>query len=124
MSYIKSLTGLMVGACNKFERFVGDNSSVTWAIIDGCRLFDMQSIASLPNAESIAIIKCAKEITISELPEHPKLTSFKLWAHNLNFDMYDFKKKFPNLNKLSIAKVKKADRELLRQANPDVDIFI
>lgn len=123
MSYIETLARLMVGACRKFERFAGDNSNIKSIIVDGCRLFDMDSLTALPNAEYITIVACAKEIALSELPEHPAIRRLALWGCKVKIDTYDLKKKMPNLKKLSIANIKKTDKELLKQANMDESLF-
>jgi len=123
-AHVKTLNYIMVGACNTFEKFAGDNSYVKKLIVDGCKRFDICSITTLPEANDVAIVDCAREITISELPEHPTITVLKIWAQKLNFDEYVFKKKFPKLKTLDIAKVKKADRVLLKEANMDIEMFI
>jgi Leucine-rich repeat (LRR) protein len=123
MSHIPTLTHLMVGACRKFERFSGDNSNIKEVHIDGCRLFDMDSLKTLTEVEIVWIVSCAKKITLSELPEHPTIRKLALWGCKVNIDCYDLKKKMPNLEKLSISNIKKADQELLVKANLGDELF-
>ena len=124
MIYLKPLTTVMVGACRKFERFSGDNSNIKDVTVDGCRLFDINSLTTLPNVENVSIISCAKEIAISELPNHPTITKLELSGCKLIFDTYNFKEKMPNLKKLWLSNTNtpESTRELIRQANNDNDI--
>jgi hypothetical protein len=122
-NHIKSLYYIMVMGCRKFERFTGDNSNIRSLIIEGCKRFDNRSIVTLTKVDWVAIVDCASEITVSELPDHPTIKWLKIWARKLHFDEYDFKKKFPSLIKLSIKKIKKADEGLLKQANPDIELI-
>ena len=123
MSQINTLTRVMVGACRKFNRVTGDNSSVKEFTVDGSRLFDIHSVTSLPNAEYIGILDGSREISFSELPEHLTVNELKLWFKKVHIDMFDIKKKMPMLKKLDIAKTTKDQRRLLSEANPDIEIF-
>jgi hypothetical protein len=40
MALLKQLRTMLIISCRKLERFVGDNSGVTWKLIDSCKNLD------------------------------------------------------------------------------------
>ncbi len=54
MSYVKTLKSVTVAGCNKFERFIGNNSSVNCITIVGCKNLDLNSLNTFKKIRSIA----------------------------------------------------------------------
>jgi Leucine-rich repeat (LRR) protein len=117
---VKTLERLMVGGCQKFERFTGDNSKVKNLTVVTCKKFDVRSLCSLRNLEFLCVNNCAPEIALSELPALPKLRTLWLYTCRVNYDIFDLKKKFPKLEVFWPSRIKKEQAVSLSKANADV----
>ena len=71
--------------------------------------------------EALSILK-GRAINLSELPYPPFIRELTLDKVKINFDTYDLKSKMPNLQKLTLGTIKKADTANLIESNPNVKI--
>ena len=124
IGYLKELESIMIAGCRKFERFVGTNTKVKHVIVYGCKRFDVKSLSAFPAAEYITINNGPPDFPLSDLPENSSVRSLSILNCNIIYDMYDIKSKMPKLEDLTISrsKLKKDQAQLLRDANPGLEV--
>jgi hypothetical protein len=118
---LKMMDELYIAGCRKFVRFSGDNSTVKSLTIDCCKLFELNSLKTLPNVEYVLLVACANEIDLSDLPELPKIRWLNIQTSKINADVYELEKKMPNLEKATFQKKTKEQESLFIKANPNID---
>ena len=120
-AFIDSLKTLTLYGCRKLERFVGDNSNITWMVIQVCNQLDMRTINTFRNIECIVINTIKKEMTFSSFQELHRLRKLSLIYCKVIFDTYDLKSTSTQLEEIWIQGViKKDEAKILSKANPGV----
>ena len=119
---VKSLRKLVIVRCKKFERFVGDNSNITWALIDGCVSLDIKTIKTFIGIEALQIFTNHHEVPLSFFMKFKKLRKLSLVNCNVLIDIQNLKESIPNLETLHITSLKKEQVIELSQLNEGVKI--
>ena len=117
---VKQLKKLLLIDCRKFERFEGDNSGVTWMVIDGCKNLDLITIKTFSNIESVCINTNNREVALSDFCGLNKLRNLSLIRCKVNVDIVDLKETMPNLKKLYISNINKEQLKEITYLNPNI----
>jgi Leucine-rich repeat (LRR) protein len=117
---IMSLKKMRVLGCRNLERFVGDNSRITWMIIEGCKKLDLRTIKTFQGIEVLIVNGNLNEIGLTEIGELKQLKSISLIDCNVQVDILKLKHLFPSLKELHISQMKKEQVLELSQHNPEV----
>jgi len=115
---LKQLKKLDLISCRKLERFVGDNSGITWMLIEGSKQLDLSTIKTFSNIESLIINTNTNEISLSAFGGLEKLKHLSLLRCKVNFDIMNLREAMPNLEKLYISDLKKEQVLELSRLNP------
>jgi hypothetical protein len=121
-AHVQSLRTLTLIGCRKLERFVGDNSAITWLMIDNSKLLDMRTIQGFRSVESLTFNGSSPRIAISDFRENRQLRSLNLLNCEVDLDVTDLRSSLPKLEKIHISKLKKVQVLELRDQNPGVSI--
>lgn len=100
MAYLSKLSSVMIGACQKFRCFKGDNSSMKTLRIDGSKYFD---IASLKTCTSLGRLNITGSIPLICLDDFPVLENVKiieLVDIKVDVGNLELETKMPNLKTL------------------------
>lgn len=119
---ITTLRRMRILGCRKLEEFIGDNSGVTWMIIEGCKELDLRSVRTFHNIESLIVNGSKKHFSISEIGELNKLKSLWLDNCNMEIDIFNLSQQFPKLNELFVGNIQTEQAMKLREQNPNVQI--
>ena len=122
IALVKTLRTLVVERCKKFERFVGDNSNVTWMLLDGCSKLEIDSIRTCKNVEVLTFFAGKKEYSLSAFKGLNKLKSLNLIDGKVNIDIHNLKEIMPSLEELHVSSLKKEQVLELSQLNEGVKI--
>lgn len=120
--YIYTLESVLLYGCRKLERFEGDNSNVTWLVIQSCNLLDFRTIAIFSNLEVVDVTGIKNELLLSAFAGLNKLRFLDLHDCKVCIDVTDLKSLTPKLEKLSIYKIKKDKAIEFSKANPGVKV--
>lgn len=63
------LKDIRVLGCRSLERFTGDNSRITWMLIDNCKKLDLQTIQTFQSIETLIVNGNPSEIGLTEIGE-------------------------------------------------------
>lgn len=119
-THISSLKSLIIIDCRKLERFEGDNSNVTWMVIDTCNRLDLCTITTFSRVEFISIVNIKNEILLSTFTGLSQLCSLSLQECKVRVDVVDLKSSSPRLEEIFITGLKKDKGIALSKANPGV----
>ena len=117
---IKSLKRLLLLKCRKLERFEGNNSGVTWMIIDTCNQLDLSTLKTFSKLEHASIVNLKTEFPLSIFAELKKLRSISLEECKVLIDKLNLKFLCPKLEDIFIGRLKKDQGIALSKANPGV----
>lgn len=121
-AYAEHLNDLILINCRQLERFIGENSRITWMVIDGCTKLDLTTIHSFSSIENLSIHSNSIETPLSVFGALQNLKSLDLVKCNLKLDILDLKEVIPKLEDLHIMNLKKEQLLLLKRLNPEVNI--
>lgn len=116
------LKDLRVLGCRSLERFIGDNSGVTWMVISGCKKLDLRTIRTFRDLETLTVNGSQCEIDLSELGEFKHLKSLTLLNCSVYVDITDLRCQFPQIKKFYISGLKEEQVRGLREANSDIAV--
>jgi hypothetical protein len=116
---IPSLTQLTTQQCRNLERFSGDNSNLTWMVVQVCKQVDWGSIGTCKNLEHLVAIKSAKA-KLSAFGQLKRLRNLSVVDGDIDLDAPALKQSAKSLEKLVIAPLAKDKVIELSTFNPDV----
>jgi hypothetical protein len=115
---LKQLKEMLLISCRKLERFVGDNSGITWMTIASCTHLDLNTIKTFRNIETLVINTNPNEVSLSAFGGLEKLKDLSLLRCKVNVDIINLKEAMPSLEKLYISNLKKDQVLELTRLNP------
>lgn len=118
--HVSSLRKLTLFDCRKLERFVGDNSNVTWMVVQRCNYLDFRTIVTFRSLESIAVVGIKKELPLSAFAGLDQLRNLSFQQCKVHIDVVDIKCSATKLEKLLITGLKKDQAIKLSETNRDV----
>ncbi|HWQ71007.1 MAG TPA: hypothetical protein VN370_01670 [Desulfitobacteriaceae bacterium] len=118
LALLKQLRTMDIISCRKLERFVGDNSGVTWMLIDSCKKLDLSTIKTFHSIESLIINTNPNEVPLSAFGGLEKLKHLKFIRCKVNVDIMNLREVMPNLEKLFIDNLGKEKKLELSRLNP------
>jgi len=92
--------------CRNLERFTGDNSRITYMIIEGKKL-DIRTIKTFQNIEALIMNGNSNEMALSEMGEFRKSRSLWLLNCNVHIDITNLKAQFPSIKEIKISNMNK-----------------
>jgi len=97
MAYLPSLSEVMIGACQKFRCFKGDNSNIKTLRIDGSKYFDISSLETCPSIEKLWIGGSIPILPLDDFPEMENVKIIEMPDIKIDFGRNELEQKMPNL---------------------------
>ena len=120
MAYLSNLSSVMIGACQKFERFRGDNSGVKELTIEGSKHFDIASLRTCPSIEKLRILGSIPILHIDEFPILKKVKIVEIVDVKIDVGSLELESKMPSLKTIYFTKGAKDDIISLSKNNSNV----
>jgi hypothetical protein len=119
---VESLKKMDILGCRNLEKFVGDNSNITWLLIWGSKRLDVRTINTFSNIESLGINGMSNDTNLSDFGKLEQIKVLTLWNCKVNIDISNLKSNMPKLEKLQIPNMKEDQALELSKLNPWVSI--
>jgi len=121
-SHIPSLRELVLIDCRKFQVLSGDNSGLTWVVIQGCKRLDASTVRALTNVEYLTIVGGSKAIEISALGQLNHLRTLTLANCKAYVDVEELSACMPQLESLELTDLKDTEAARLSEINSNITI--
>ena len=122
MAYLSNLDYVMVGACRRFERFKGDNSSIKRLYITGSKRFDITSLKTCPSLKELDIRGSIPLVSLDDLPTLNHLKTLEIVDIKIDFASYELAEKLPSLKRFYFTKG--SDEEVIKLSKQNKEILI
>jgi hypothetical protein len=111
---------LTLFGCRHFERFEGDNSTITWGVIQNCNRLDWQTIRTLRRLASLNVTGSKIDLPLSAFAGLGELRNLSLRECKVQLDVLDLKSTATQLEKLYMTGLKNEQVVELSRANSGV----
>lgn len=119
---LATLKKLVLTRCRRLEELTGDNSNVTWLVIQGCRRLRLHTVATFPNLESLFIVGDQSKVALSHLGQMARLATLSFENCKVTIDIPELGASMPRLASLHIAGLGEDQALHLSRANPEISV--
>jgi len=119
---LASLRKLTFFACRRLARFSGDNSNVTWMVVQRCNVLDYRTLTTFQELENLAVVSIKPQLSLSVFAGLARLKSLSLQHCKVEIDTMDLKSLATTLEKLMVTGLKRDVALELSKANSGVQV--
>jgi hypothetical protein len=120
-AHLASLRSLTFFGCRRLAKFSGDNSNVTWMVVQHCNVLDYRTLTTFQNLEHLTVVSIKPQFPLSVFAGLERLKSLSL-LRKVEIDTMDLKSMAPTLERLMVTGLKKDVAVELSKANSGVQI--
>ena len=119
---IESLRQVGLFACRKLETFEGDNSALTWLVVDACQRLALETLVSAPHIRALTVVGTREPIRAGVLRGLRHLEELSLRKCFLDAALSDVALWWPSLRKGWFGGLKRPELEALSRHVPTASI--